>query len=119
MAYVSVIAKLNEKLNTIARNIADGIDRYNVNVGEYPTCEMICYEQLKNKKKKILNKLGEITWQKCHDLEDEAGYYIGSEYAITVNGKTHKHLFGENTTLPNGQIIGWQTIEQKVPTYRV
>lgn len=110
MSYISIVEKLNNKLSDLAMFITDEIDNYNKNVGEYPTMEMLAYEQIKNKKQKILEKMGKITLRKVGEVYDSCGYFIDEEYEIEILGKKHKYVFGNDTRLPNGEVIGWETV---------
>lgn len=109
MSYISIISKLDEKINSLI-DLACQLDHeYNYNIGSGGVCQWYEISCLEKKKEKVLSKLGEIQINKVSEIYDEAGYMLFEECEIIICGKTHKDVFSNNDILPTGEQVGFLT----------
>jgi hypothetical protein len=109
MAYVSIVNKLNDRIDKLHVEITYQIDDYNMNRADYPHCQYYQIAMLEKKIKKVQKMTLEIV---RHDRYDEAGYSLDPIFEVFINNKRHKRDFYIGETLPNGEKLGYFTTKQ-------
>jgi hypothetical protein len=110
MGYISIIAKIDEKVNDLTALAYELDHDYNYNIGSGGICQWYEISCLQKKRAKILSKL-QISVQE-HTIYDEGGYAVCLDYTVTINGKNRKlsditkeNYWVADTLLPNGKRV--------------
>lgn len=115
MAYVSIIAKIDEKINNLIALAYELDHDYNYNIGSGGVCQWYEVNCLEKKREKILSNL--ILEVEKHELYDEGGYMLNPIFTVFCNGKQNKKEFYIGDTLPNGEKLEYITVKLSNPYF--